>query len=181
MAESRTAYRYALSLLGVAEESGRLDQVTRDLGMIEKLISASGEFNLFLKSPVINTVKKRAVLEIILRDRVDKLTMNFIQLLAAKERESILSEVIKQFQKLKDQRLGILHVVARTAVPLTKKQEEELVNKLERATRKKVRMSYVQDSSLLGGFAVQFDDTVWDASVRRQLETLRQKFLTASV
>jgi len=181
MADSRAACRYALSLLTVAEEGGRLEQVKQDLDLIGNLITTSDEFSRFLKSPVINTMKKRSVLDSILRGLVGDLTLNFVQLLAKKEREPILYAVIKEFNRLRDQRLGILRVVTRTAVPLTKTQEEELVRKLEQATKKKVHMSYVQDPSLLGGFAVQFDDTVWDASVRRQLETLRQTLLTASV
>jgi len=180
MMQSRAAYRYALSLLSVAGETGRIDTVSNDIAMIEKMIGTSPDFALFLKTPVISTMKKKGVLEIILRDRVDPLTMNFLRLLATKKRESVLPEIIRQFYRLRDERLGILDVTARTAVPFTKNQEDDLVKRINRVTNKKVRIHFIEDPSLKGGFTIQYDDTVWDASVRRQLESLRQKFSTAA-
>jgi F-type H+-transporting ATPase subunit delta len=180
MIQSRAAYRYALSLLSVAGETGRIEQVSTDFEMIERLIKSSSDFSLFLKTPVISTIKKKAVLETILRDHVDELTMKFVRLLVSKNRESVLSEVIRQFYRLRDERLGILDVTARTAVPFTKTQEEDLVNRIGQVTKKKVRIHFIQDPLLKGGFTIQYEDTVWDASIRRQLESLRQKFVMAA-
>ena len=60
---------------------------------------------------------------------------------------------------------------------LNEDQEKKLIAQLETATKKKIRLTYVTDASLKGGFVVQHDDTVWDASVRRQLEVLRERFV----
>jgi F-type H+-transporting ATPase subunit delta len=181
MNQSRAAYRYALSLISVAGETGIVEQVSADLEMIERLIKTSSDFSLFLKSPVISMMKKRTLLQTILGGRVNELTMKFIRLLASKNRESVLPEIIPQFYRLKDQRLGIVDVTARSTVPFTKPQEEELTNRLEKVTKKKVRIRFIQDLSLRGGFTIQYEDTVWDASVRRQLEALRQKLATSTV
>ena len=177
MSEFRAAYRYALALLGVAEEMKRLDDVSRDLTSIEKLTKELPEFLSFLRSPVVNSEKKKRTLTEILQGKVSDITQKFVLLLASKGREGLLPEIIRQFYKLRDERLGILHVTTRTAVAFKPEQEKQLINQLETATKKKVRLTYILDASLKGGFVVQHDDTVWDASVSRQLELLRERFV----
>ena len=177
MTEARAAYRYALALIGVAQEMKKLDAVDRDLTFIEKLTRETREFYLFLKSPVITTEKKKRVLHEIIRGNVGDVTVKFVMLLASKGREELLPEIVRQFVRLRDERLGILNVEARSAVQFTTAQEESLARQLEKATMKRVRMRYVLDPSLKGGFIIQHEDTVWDASVRHQLEVMRQRLL----
>ena len=176
MSEFRAAYRYALALINVAEEMKQLDGISNDLEALERLTKESREFRLFLKSPVVNKLKKKTVIIEILQYKINELTMKFVLLLASKDREGLLPEIIQQFYKLRDQRLGILNVTARTAVAFQPEQERQLVRQLERATKKKIQMKYIVETSLKGGFAIQYDDTIWDASVRHQLEILRGKF-----
>lgn len=177
MSEFRAAYRYAVALLGAAEEVRKLDVVSNDLASLEKLVKDSREFVLFLKSPVVNSERKKRTLTDILQGKVSDLTMKFVVLLASKGREGLLPEIIRQFYALRDRRLGILNVTARTAVAFKPEQEKLLVDKLESATKKKVRITFVIDPSLKGGFVVQHDDAVWDASVRHQLELLRERLV----
>ncbi len=177
MSEFRAAYRYAAALLGVADEVKKLDVVSNDLVVLEKLAKDSREFLVFLKSPVVNSERKKQTLTQILQGKVSDVTFKFIILLASKGREGLLPEIIQQFNTLRDQRLGILNVTARTAIAFKPEQEKQLISQIESATKKKVRLSSVVDKSLKGGFMVQHDDTVWDASVRHQLEALREKFI----
>ena len=177
MSEFRAAYRYALALIGVAEEVKKLDEVSRDLASLENLLKESREFLVFLRSPIVNREKKKRTIDQIFEGKLGDVTMKFVHLLAAKGREGLLPEIIKQFAKLRDEHLGILQVTARTAIAFKPDQERQLIAQLEAATKKKIRLTYIPDASLRGGFIVQHDDTVWDASVRRQLEVLRERFV----
>ena len=127
---------------------------------------------------MVNSEKKKRTLGEILQGKIGAVTEKFILLLTSKRREDVLPEVIQQFNRLRDMRLGILHVSARTAVAFSPDQEKRLTEQLESATKKKVRLSFVVDPSIKGGFTVQHDDTVWDASVRHQLEVLRERFVS---
>jgi F-type H+-transporting ATPase subunit delta len=176
MSEYKAAYRYALALIGVAEEVKALDAVNKDLSYIEEMHRESSEFMSFLKSPVVNKEKKKSVFTELFRGKVNELTLKFILLLTTKDKEGILPEIIQQFYRLRDERLGILNVAVRTAVKFSDAQEKSLVNNLEQSTKKKIRLKYVIDKSIKGGFTVQHEDTVWDASVRHQLELLRLRF-----
>ncbi len=176
MSESKAASRYALALLGVAEETKSLDEVGRDVLTLETLLRQSKEFLAFLRSPVVNKEKKKLVLAEILEKHVGKLMMKFILLLAAKGREELIPEILRQFGRLRDERQGILNVSAKTAVKFTDAQAQALVRQIEETTKKKVRINFTIEPSLKGGFLVQHEDTVWDASVAHQLELLRQRF-----
>jgi F-type H+-transporting ATPase subunit delta len=175
MSNIRVAERYASAALSVSEEMKSVDEVSRDFAFIETMMRDVADFRLFLKSPVVNKEKKASVLAQLLRGKVSVFTEKFVLLLASKGRENILPETIRQFYDLRDKQRGILHVVARTAVKFSDAQHRTLVRQIEAATKKQARIDYVVDPSLKGGFIVQHEDTVWDASVRHQLDILRQR------
>jgi len=172
----RAAYRYALALFSVAEDLKKLDEVTKDLEYLVKLIAVR-EFCLFLTSPVIKTEKKKRTLSNILQGKMSDITMRFILLLTSRGREALLPDVIPQYLALQDKRLGILRVTARTAVKFTQEEERQLVQQLERVTKKQILLTSVLDPSLRGGFLIRYGDTVWDASVKRQLERFKQQWI----
>ena len=175
MSEIRASHRYAIAILNVAAESNNLDAVFSDFQAIDKIIAGSPEFRAFLKSPVVNAEKKKKIFVEILKGVAGELALKFVLFLASKGREGLLAGIIRQFYLLRDERLGILDVKTRSAVPMTKPQEQELISQLEKVTKKKIRLGAAIDASLKGGFTVQYEDTVWDASVRHQLEVLRER------
>ena len=181
MIESRAAHRYALALVGIAEEMKKVDEVSNDFIFVEKLLQESRDFRSFLKSPVVTNQKKRRVFEAVLSGNIGDLAWKFILLLTSKDREVLLPEIIRQFYKLRDERRGILHAVARTVVSLTEAQEGKLIGSIQELTKKKVQLTYERDPSLIGGFTVQYGDTVLDASVKRQLELLQERFAEGSI
>ena len=176
MGPSRAAARYALALLGTAEDRKELETVANDVETLGRMIAASADFALFLRSPVISTERKRSVLrEILGGGRVGAAMQAFVLLLAQKDRESLLPEILVEFRRLRDERLGILHVRARSAADFTAEQKTRISERLGASTGKKVQLTVERDPSLIGGFTIQYEDTVWDASVRRQLEVLRER------
>ena len=181
MSNTRAAYRYALAILGVAEDSKQLDAVSLDFDMMDGLIHSSRDFQLFLKSPVISKEKKKVVLGEIFKDKVNQLTYLFLQLCTTKGRENILPEIVQQFKKLRDTRLGLLSAEVHVATQMSNDQQKLLIEQLNKRTGKKVRLDIKQDPSIVGGFTVQYEDTVLDGSVRHQLEVLAGHFASGIV
>ena len=175
MTESRAAHRYALALFGLAEEMKQLEAVGNDLRSLQDLLKGSKELLVFLKSPVVNREKKKTVLSELLKGKVSEMTFQFVKLLAQKHREDLLPDIINQFNALWDEKRGIVPVTVTTASPFTKEQEGNLVEQFRRLTKKTPRLQFVDDPSLKGGFSLQYEDTVWDGSVRHQLEQLRKR------
>ena len=176
MRQLRVARRYAQALIGLADEQGQLERVSEDLLMLRRTLRESHEFVVFLKSLVVKTEKKQRVLEELFADKVHPSTQGFLRLLAEKGREDVLGQIVEEFFQLRDVMLGIVNVDVKAAVELTGDQNKALVKKFEGVTKKTVRVSISLDTTLRGGFIARVGDTVFDGSVRRQLELLRERF-----
>jgi F-type H+-transporting ATPase subunit delta len=129
----------------------------------------------FFKSPIISREKKKAVIDGLFGKRVDDLTLQFLKLLVDKHREDIVPQVIDAYRALRDEHLGVIVAIARVAQPLSGGEEKKLIDTLGKMTGKSVRLSVQLDSDLVGGAVVRVGDTVYDGSVRNQLELLREQ------
>ena len=176
MSAYRVARRYAEAALELAEEQKQGERLAADLEVVWKVMKESREFIALLKSPVISKDKKRALLAEIFRSKLSVFTFNFLNLIVDKGREDVLDDIIKEYYKLRDDRLGIVTLEVRAATELTKDQQQTIVTRFEGITRKKIRVAFSIDKQLKGGFVARDGDTVYDGSVRRQLELLRERF-----
>lgn len=176
MSNLRVARRYAEALMESATDPHQLDRLASDLAFVQEAIKQSRELATFLKSPVISKDKKKAIFAELFRSRVSDATLSFLNLLTAKGREDVLADVIAEFFRMREEKLGIVTVEVRAATELTQEQHQDIQRRFEGFTQKKVRISFSLDKQLRGGFVARVGDTVFDGSVQRQLELLRERF-----
>ncbi|MBF8248103.1 MAG: F0F1 ATP synthase subunit delta [Bacteroidetes bacterium] len=176
MANIRVAQRYALAIMGLAEEQKLVERVAQDFEVLKKTAAESREFLVFLKSPVINKEKKKEINGQIFGKTIHAVSLEFLNFLAEKRREDILQQIMEQFFALRNERLGIVTVEVKAAVELVKDQSAEIQKRFEGYTKKKVQISFRLDKQLKGGFIARVGDTVYDGSIKRQLELLRERF-----
>ena len=181
MANVRVAHRYAEALMGAAEEQKIVERIAEDLKLLQTTIKESKEFLVFLKSPVISKEKKKEVNNELFGKKLHSATMLFMSLLAEKSREDILPVIIQEFFHLRDEMLGIVTVEVKAATELEKEQNVELQKRFEGYSKKKVRITYSLDRQLKGGFVARIGDTVFDGSIKRQLELLRDQFAEGAI
>jgi len=98
-----------------------------------------------------------------------------------KNREDILFEIFKGFIALVDKKNGVVKASVTSAVDLTDDMKRNLLGSLENKTSSKVVADYKIDQKIIGGFIAQIEDTVYDASIKHQLELLRKTLLEDSV
>ena len=175
---SQVARRYARALYEEAERTSKLDAVDDDVELIRASLENARELRDFFKSPIISREKKEVVVTELFENRVDALTLRFLKLLIAKQRETIFPEIVVSYRDMRDAHLGIVRAKARVATPLSEPDRKQLVNALERMTDKNVRLEIEQDPDLLGGVVIRIGDTVYDGSVRHHLERLREQMET---
>lgn len=176
MSAYRVARRYAEAALELAEEQKQGERLAGDLEMVWKAIKESPEFLAMLKSPVIPTEKKRVVFAEVFKSRISALAFNFLNMIIDKGREDVLGDIISVYFKLRDDRLGIVTLDVRAATELSSSQRQTIVKRFEEITQKKIRVSFSIDKQLKGGFVARVGDTVYDGSVQRQLELMRDRF-----
>jgi F-type H+-transporting ATPase subunit delta len=83
--------------------------------------------------------------------------------------------------ELRDEYLGIASVEVTAAIGFTTEQKSSLQERLEKILNKKVRLNFKTEKDLVGGFIAKVGDTLYDASIRHQLELLRKQFLTGEL
>ncbi len=177
MSVHRIASRYAKSLIEVAIEKGKLERVLEDIQTFDQLC-AIRDFYLLVKSPVIKAEKKKKVLDSILGDKFDELTMKFIHILLRKGREAYLSEIadeyIAEYKKLKH----ITSVKLTTAAKLSEQTLLKLRQKLEQSgiSDGEIEIETKVNPKLIGGFTLEFDGKKYDASVAHKLDELHKEF-----
>lgn len=177
MKNLRVARRYAQALMLSADGPAAIDAIAGDLELLRKSLETSRELRRLIASPIVAAEKKLAVLRELFTKHIGGTTLSFIELLAQKQREAMLPEIIEQYHALRDERYGIVNVDVSSAVEITPQQEKSLADSLERYTKKKVRVRFSLDKALRGGLVVKIGDTVLDASIKRQLELMREQFV----
>ncbi len=175
MKNTRVARRYAQALMMTADSPEAVDAIAGDLERIGKPLETSRELRLFVASPIVPIEKKKRVFQELFGSRVGSTTLSFLELLTEKQREGLLPDVIEQYHALRDERYGIVTVDVAGAIEITPQQQQRLAEQLERYTRKKVRLRFSIDKALQGGLRVKIGDTVLDATIKHQLELLREK------
>lgn len=181
MADFRILHRYATSLLETALEKKNLDVVASDIKLLVETFEKSRELQLMLESPVVKPESKLAILKEIFANKISKDSNDFIEFIVSKRRENLLGSIAKRFLELRDEHLRIANVIVTAATEFSNDQKNVLQNKLEKILDKKVRLNFKTDASLVGGFIAKANDTLYDASIRHQLELLKKQFLTGEI
>lgn len=178
MSAIRISKRYAKSLIDLAGEEKKLDRILEDVESLKTLFAGSEDFRNFIKSPIIQAEKKVAIINKLFDGKYDDLTVKFMAILARKQRESLLPEItdafIEQYRTLNHISTAVITV----AKDLSEENKKMIKEKLEKSgiSFETVELEIKKDPSLIGGFVLEFNNYVYDASVAHQLETLGKKF-----
>lgn len=175
--EQKVSSRYASSLLDSAIQKGILDAVSNDVEFVSSVLKKNPSLKRMLENPVIKGELKSSILNEIFQKNVNYETMEFILFVVSKKREELLPSILEKFMELRDLKLGFVNVNVLIASEFTETQKAELQNRLQKMLNKKVRMNYQVDKKILGGFIVQAGDTVYNASIKHQLELLKKHFV----
>jgi F-type H+-transporting ATPase subunit delta len=176
MRSVRSAIRYAQALLGLAKEESSLDAVKADMELILRTLSQNSELRVLMQSPVIRAEKKHAILTEIFENRVEKMTMAFLQLLAKKHREMFVVEIAQSFIHLWRVEMGIVKVHISSAQALSAAQRESMIKWTMKWTGSKVELDEIVNPDLIGGFVLRADDKQLDATISSRLNELKRSF-----
>lgn len=179
MSDTRAATRYARAVFELAQESNTLDSVHGDLAGLAGLIAANADLESFFTNPVIPTEKVVAVLETLLKPRVDALTYRFLLFLDSRDRLALIAEICDAFETMYLDHQGIEPIHITAAAPLTEQQVAGIVAAMKATLGKQPQATVSVDDRLIGGFRVRAGDTIYDHSIATQLDSLRKRIISA--
>lgn len=177
MQNPRLAHRYAKSLMDLSIEKNQLEVVCNDMKYLQALCTQSREFANLLKSPVIKADKKRNIINAVTEGKISEISKLFTQLIVNKGRENYLAEIAKAFIEEYNTLKGIHKVVLTTAIELSNDLLNSISNKIKTDRGiEKIELETKVDKSIIGGFILEFDNNLVDASIVRDLRDVKKQF-----
>jgi F-type H+-transporting ATPase subunit delta len=152
------------------------DQSVAELRTIAGLLSESVPLRRVWENPAIPADQKRRVLDIIAdRDKISRPVRNLIAVLIDHRRIHFFEAIIDQLEKELDARMGFAEAQITSARKLGETEKRNFETQIQKLTGKKVRARYGEDTSLLGGAVLRIGSTIYDGSVKGQLDRIRQE------
>lgn len=170
------ASTYARAFADVVFDA-RLDtaRATSGLRQISALFEQSLELRRVWENPAVPAEQKRKLLDaIVQREGIEKQVRNLIAVLMDHRRLPFLPRIVEQLEKELDARMGFADAQISSARELGDAEKRALEGQIEKTTGKKVRARYGLDLSLLGGAVVRIGSTIYDGSVKGQLEKIKE-------
>jgi F-type H+-transporting ATPase subunit delta len=175
------AARYAKALYQLAKETNSQDGVFSEMRALQQAFAEDKQVAEFIDSPVVRPSQKEQAIKVLCEKvKLSGALMNFVLLLAKKNRLNIFSAIVEAYEIFADEAHGVTRGTVRSAAvldPAERKQVEEFVG---RATGKQVILNYKEDPSLLGGLVAQVGSFTFDDSLNAHLIRINEQ-LTRSV
>ncbi len=171
---SNISKRYARAFFEIAGEEKKLEQYYNELSQFSSVMSENKDLGGFLANPVFEQdVKKKVLEKIIGKMTLSPMTVNFLKLLVDKNRIDVLPDIDTCYRQMMDEALKKTRVTVKTAFPLSTEMQNYIMSNLKKMTGRQVEVTLEDDKSLLGGIVIGVGDTLYDGSIKNQLNNMR--------
>jgi F-type H+-transporting ATPase subunit delta len=178
MSVELAARRYAGALADVVEKDGGAGNVQSELKSWEKMMQDSGDLLTLFKHPAIQYEQKSKVLESLLgRSNPGKTAANFLRVLLRNQRLGDLGAINKAFEEELAERSNEVAAEVTTSRELSPEEQVHLQSNLFKLTGRKVKLQTTVDKNIIGGMITRVGSTVYDSSVKTQLQDLKDKLI----
>jgi F-type H+-transporting ATPase subunit delta len=178
MKQSRIAGRYARALFEVAVKEADPRALEDQLAGFVDLLATSDVLRRALTNPITPVDRKRKTVAAI-GERLawSPVLVKMIDMLVERDAVEVLPDVLGRYRQRLMDHLGIVRAEVVTAVPLPAERVEAIRHALTSATGKQVTVVTRVDPALIGGVVAKVGSTVFDGSITRQLERIREKMV----
>ena len=197
MTKHTAAVRYARALLDVAvneAEHGHagarerrawvpdprviaaLQEIEQQLGTFVDLFTQHPTLESVLLNPAVPVPRKRAVVaELTGRLGVPAVLSKLLVLLADRDRLRLLPDLLAAYRERVLDYRQVVRAEVTTAAPLVANRAQAIERRLAQVTGQQVTVTASVDPSLIGGVVARIGSTVYDGSITRQLQKMREK------
>jgi F-type H+-transporting ATPase subunit delta len=179
MSTRASATRYARALFDVALKESSVEQVGADLAAFADLVQQHPDLQRVLTSPAVPMLRKRALVEALLARLAigSSIVTKILLLIADRDRLALLPDLLAVYRERLREHQHVVEAEVTTATPLSEDRAAELRQRLARLTGREVTMTTKVDADLIGGMIARVGSVVYDGSVAKQLQTIRQRLV----
>ncbi|HET9949308.1 MAG TPA: ATP synthase F1 subunit delta [Longimicrobiales bacterium] len=179
MRDETVSRNYAETLFELALRNEAVAEYGEALGTVARLLDDDPKFRTFLETPRIADDERKRVLRKVFGSVLPRHVLNFVLVTVDKRRQRLLRDIYRQYEALWDQHVGREHVEVTLARPAEPATERLVAEKLSAMLGKQAVPHYRVRPDIIGGLVVRTGNTIYDGSVRRRLEGLRRRLLSA--
>jgi F-type H+-transporting ATPase subunit delta len=172
------AVAYARSVLELANQKGLAEQIGGELSDLRQVLLENRGFGQYLQDPAVSHEQRNTAIKSIFAGRVHPLVSNLLGVMNGKGRLGILGAVCDAYDDLLEEQLGKIEVDVTVAARLSAEELEQVRQRISAAMKRDAVVHQYVDESIIGGIIIRVQDRLIDGSVRKQLETLKQKMLS---
>jgi F-type H+-transporting ATPase subunit delta len=173
--------RYAKALFLEAVDENTLQQVYNDFQLIQQLISENSSFNDFLQTPILKPTEKKDFFTNVFQHHINDLSLRFLVLLTTHRRENRLTDIIRNFNLLYLKHNNTISAMLITPITANEIMLKQFTDLLQKTLQKTILLQNTVKPEIDGGFILQMDDKEYDASVRTQLNNIKEKLINTAV
>ena len=177
MTNRTAAIRYARALLEVAvKEKADLDQVERELSSVVDLFTQHKALSQVLLNPVVPVPRKRAAMDALTsRAKLLPMVSKLLGLLAERDRLVLLPDLLAAYRDRLLEFRNVIRAEITTTAPLPADRLKTIEASLARASGRTVTLTAKVDPQIIGGVVTRIGSTIYDGSVTRQLQRMKEK------
>ena len=178
MSNQASAGRYAKALLDVVIKEADPVKTEQELASFAELYSTNEDLRKAFSNPAVPVQAKRGVIEQLSnRLKPSKPVTKLLLLLADRDRLELLPDLLTAYRERLMDYQQVVRAEVVSAMPLPEPQTKQLQDKLAHLTGRKVTMTTRVDPAIIGGVVARIGSTVYDASVTRQLEKMKERLV----
>ena len=177
MPNETLARRYATAVFGLAQEANKTTAVQRDLHTFVGSLAADESVLKFYRSPVVDRAEKTEIVAQAF-SRLDPIALHTVLLLIRKRRETLVEEIVRQYDILERAARGAQTLVVTSARELSPGELDALVKRLARAYRTEFDVTQTVDPSLIGGVRITMGDKRADGTIAGRLDDIARLLST---
>lgn len=180
MREDTVARNYAETLFDLAGRHEGVEAFGAALDSVAAMMD-DAKVREFLVTPRVSARDRKAALGRALGGSAPPMLARFLGVVVDKGRQRLLPEIAEAYRVLLDRHLGRRHLEVTVARPLSPRDEDDLGDRLSAATGSTVIPHVRVRPGIIGGIVIREGDTVYDGSVKRQLDAMRRRLMAAEL
>ncbi len=178
MNESSIGVRYAKALFLLAQEKNILEEVHKDMLLVNMVMTDNNRFGLYLNSPVVRPSQKRELISKVFQNQIHSISLNFLDLLIQNKRENYLDAIFRRFFTAYREYKGIKTAMITTATEIDQPTFAKIKELVSKIFKSEIDLRVNLDAALIGGYILRVEDQQYDASVATSLNRIKRTLLT---
>ena len=179
----RIARVYAAALLKAAQKTDKVDRMQEHFDELFGTVVGTDEptsIRRLMTSGAIPRGRRDQVITDAFKGRVDDLFLDFLLVLNKHDRLDLIRPVGAEYRELRDKLYNRVRFQVRSAIKLNDEEKERIARRAAEYFKMEPVLVEVVDPTLIGGLQIQVGDTLYDLSLRTQLDKIKQQLLARS-